>query len=78
MEKQEFVALMPYISADLVYTIVKRRGISEEAAIMKLYASKLYEKLEDEGTKLWQYSTPMLYSLLEYEEQTGELHFPDV
>lgn len=78
MGQEQFVAMMPYISADLVGMIVEKQNISNEEAIKKLYASKLYEALEQEETKVWQYSTPMLYSLLEQEERTGTIYFPDV
>ena len=53
-------------------------NISEEAAIKKLYSSKLYAVLEKEETKVWQYSTHMLYSLFEQEEKNGDIQFPDV
>lgn len=43
-----------------------------------MYASKLYAALEQEDTKVWQYSTDMLYSLFEQEAQTGTITFPDV
>lgn len=78
MEQDQFLALMPYISADLVDMLIRRRGITEEEALEKLYRSQLYAALEKEETKVWHYSTPMLYSLLEQEEKTGELLFPDV
>ena len=78
MGQEKFVAMMPYISADLIYMIVNKQGISEEEAIKKLYASKLYAVLENEETKVWQYSTQMLYALLEQEEKNGDIQFPDV
>ncbi len=78
MGQEQFVAIMPYISADLIGMIVKKQGVSEQEALSKLYASKLYASLEKEETKVWQYSTEMLYSLFEREEKTGELVFPDV
>lgn len=78
MRKEQFVAIMPYISADLVEMIAEKQNISVDAAIRKLYLSKLYAMLEDEETKLWHYSTNMLYSLFEQEEQTGSIDFPDV
>ena len=56
----------------------EKQNMSYTEAIKKLYASKLYAALEKEDTKVWQYSTPMLYSLLEQEEQTGTIRFPDV
>lgn len=78
MVQEQFTAIMPYISADLVGMIAQKKGISENEAITKLYNSKLYAALEQEDTKVWQYSTDMLYSLFEQEERTGKNEFPDV
>ena len=78
MGQEQFNAIMPYISADLVAMISEKQSITNEEAIKKLYASKLYAALENEDTKVWQYSTQMLYSLFEQEEKTGEIQFPDV
>jgi hypothetical protein len=69
---------MPYIGSDLVNMIISKENISEDEAIDKLYSSNLYALSEDESTKVWQYSTPMLYSLLEQEIKTGKIIFPDV
>ena len=78
MTKDNFEALIPYISSDLVSMIANKQNITNEEAIVKLYSSKLYEALENEETKVWQYSTHMLYSLFEQEESTGAIEFPDV
>ena len=78
MSKEKFLAMIPYISADLVNMIATKQNITEEEAIIKLYGSKLYAALEQEETKVWQYSTHMLYSLFEQEENTGSFQFPDV
>ena len=78
MRQEQFNAMMPVISADLIYMIAVKRGIAENEAIMLLYTSKLYTALEQEETKVWQYSTPMLYSLLEQECNDGTICFPDV
>jgi hypothetical protein len=78
MGQEEFAAMMPYISTDLVAMIVKNQSITEKEAIKKLYSSKLYAALEKEETKVWQYSTQMLYTLFEQEEDLGAIHFPDV
>ena len=78
MSQEQFAAIMPYISADLVAMIAEKQSTSHEDAIKKLYASKLYATLEKEETKVWQYSTQMLYSLFEQEMQTGTIQFPDV
>lgn len=78
MKQEQFNAMMPVISADIVNMIAVKRSLSEQEAIKLLYSSKLYEALEQEQTKVWQYSTPMLYSLLEQEWKTGTIRFPDI
>lgn len=78
MGQEQFAAIMPYISADLVAMIAEKQSISNEDAIIKLYESKLYEALENEETKVWQYSTKMLYLLFEQEQKNGTVEFPDV
>lgn len=78
MNPNQFATIMPYISADLVGMIAEKENISENAAITKLYNSELYAILEQEDTEVWHYSTHMLYSLLEQEEKTGKIEFPDV
>ena len=78
MSSEQFAAMMQYITDDLAAMIVKKQALPELDAILKLYASKLYAMLEREETKLWQYSTDMLYSLFEQEQQTGIIDFPDV
>jgi len=78
MGQEQFHAMLPVISADVVKMIAGRQNVSEKEAIRLLYASKLYEALEQEDTKLWQYSTPMLYSLLEQEWNSGAICYPDV
>jgi hypothetical protein len=78
MGQEQFNAMIPVISADIVKMISQKRNMSEKEAIILLYASKLYAALEKEDTKLWQYSTPMLYSLLEQEWVSGTISYPDV
>ena len=78
MSQEQFHAIMPVISADIVSMIAAKRNISETEAIQLLYASKLYADLEQEDTKVWQYSTSMLYSLLEQEWNSGTVRYPDV
>lgn len=78
MGNDQFAAMMPYICADLVEMISLKDELSSEEAISRLYSSKLYELLENEDTKIWHYSTDMLYSLYAQEQRTGTIEFPDV
>ena len=41
MNPNQFAAIMPYISADLVEMIAEKENISENAAITKLFNSEL-------------------------------------
>lgn len=78
IKQEEFNALMPLIVSDLASMIAAKQNISEDETIKLLYSSKLYSLLEDEETKLWHYSTNMLYSLFVQEQTTGTIVFPDV
>lgn len=78
MGQDQFNAMLPVISVDIVKMIIENRNISEKQAIKLLYDSKLYETLEIEETKVWQYSTHMLYALLEQEWNYGTICYPDV
>ena len=61
MRQEQFTAIMPYISADLIGMISRKQSVSEEEAIKKLYASRHSANLEQEQTKVWQNRTPMQY-----------------
>lgn len=78
MDKSRFVALLPCISADLTDMIAKRNGLSDQDALQALYASKLYEMLEQEDTQVWYYSTEKLYELFHEEQVSGTITLPDV
>ena len=78
MGQEQFNAIMPVISADIIKMICEKREITEKEAIRQLYASRLYAELEKEETKVWQYSTHMLFSLLEQEWNSGAIRYPDV
>ena len=52
MGQEQFQAILPFISADLISMIVEKEQISERDAYFKLYSSKLYALLEQEQTKV--------------------------
>lgn len=78
MDKGKFDAVFPIICADLVKKIMIELNLSENETITKLYDSYLYEKLEQEETKVWQYSTEKLFEMFLEEKNTGKIIFPDV
>ena len=78
MGQEQFIAIMPYITDALAAMIAQKQNLSEIDAVKALYDSKVYALLEQEETKVWQYSTEMLYSLFVQEQKTGTIEFPDV
>ena len=77
MNKEQFEALLPLIITALMKKIIERKKISQDEAFSQLYNSRLYNALDDEETKVWHYSTEMLFYLFEEEMATGNLEFPE-
>ena len=77
MNKDRFVALMIMITPDIINKIMNKYGLDEDRAMILFYKSKVYKLLENEETKLWQYSSEMIVELLD-REQNGRLEFPEV
>jgi len=78
MEKTEFDAVFPIICSALVEKIASELNLSGEDAIKKLYSSRIYELMEREETKFWQYSTEKLFEMYLEETRTGNISFPPV
>lgn len=65
------------LSANTTAKIMALTGWSENQALERFTQSKLYTYLEDEKTKVWQYSALMLAELFK-EEREGQLVLPEV
>ena len=78
MDKSKYDAVFPIISSALVEKIAIELNLSDKDAITLLYSSNLYEMLEKEETKVWQYSTEKLFELFLEERNNGKITFPQV
>ena len=76
MSDIEYKATLQMLVPMIIQMIIEKRNVSAISAVKSLYVSKLYEKLENEGTKLWHLSPLALYELLDMELQTGKIIFP--
>lgn len=76
-EVKEFQAVLQVIVSRFVQMIAKEMNISDKDALSLFYSSKLYEKLEQEETKVWHLSVPTLFSLFVEEQETGNITFPE-
>lgn len=77
MDRDKFSAILPMITAAVVNKIVVIYQLDENTAIEMLYSTQLYSFLEDENTKVWQYSADKLFDLYRMEVETGTLELPD-
>ena len=78
IDKSKFDAVYPIISAALVEKITVELKLSDKDAVSELYSSHLYEIMELENTKFWQYSTEKLFELFLEERNSGKITFPQV
>ncbi len=78
MDKNKFDAIFPIICSSLAGKIADELNLTEKEAVTELYSSRLYEKLEQEETKVWQYSTEKLFDLFMEEKNSGKITFPQV
>jgi hypothetical protein len=69
--------VLAFSTPGIIQLLMDKRRITAEAASILLYNSKLYKLLEEEETKLWHLSYPILYDMLEEELTTGEISFPE-
>jgi len=77
VEKHQVPIPLDLISTDLIQCLIEKRKLSKEAAIERLYNSKLYALIEDAATGVWRYSTPTLFTILCEEIDTGKLTLPE-
>ena len=76
IEKDHFEMVLLTVSAGIIRKIVLETALDENAAMEKLYSSALYSELEKEETKVWHYSVPKLYEILDNETKSGQLVLP--
>ena len=77
MDKNKFESMLILIVPAVVRLIVENTSCDEIEAADRFYSSKVYEKLEQEDTKLWHLSPLTLYNMYDEEQKTGEVLFPE-
>lgn len=78
MDKSKFDAIFAIVIGDLVKKIAITLNLSDKDAIKELYSSHIYELLEKEETKFWQYSTEKLYEMFFEQRDSGKMTFPEI
>jgi len=76
MDRNLFATILPVLVNGLINKIILETSNTEDEAFEKLYNSRLYELLENEETKIWTFSVPMLFDLYLSEINTGDFELP--
>ena len=69
--------VIAFITPGILTLLMENRKLNLEEASGILYNSQLYKTLENEETKVWHLSYPLLYDLLEEELTTGNITWPE-
>ncbi|MDR1639071.1 MAG: hypothetical protein LBC41_01510 [Clostridiales bacterium] len=69
--------VLAFITPGIINMLMEERGLSLLEAAGTLYNSKLYKDLENEETKVWRFSYPILFDLLMEELETGTIVYPE-
>lgn len=77
MDKDKFSTLMAVMTPDIINKIMEKYGLDENKAMALFHKSEVYKALENEDTKVWQYSSEMIVELFD-REMNGKLEFPEV
>lgn len=77
MDPAKFECVLPNLAAETVKLIMERYGWDENTAISRFMGSEVYDRLQDESTKVWHFSPYGLSDLFE-EERNGRLEWPEV
>lgn len=77
MDDKKLTAILPMIVSSLADRILSAYDISEDEAISNIYNSKLYAALENENTKVWQFSDQKLFDMYQEEINTGYIDYPE-
>ncbi len=77
MSGESFESLLYTITSSTVQKIIEQTGWDEDLAVERFMSSKVYSFLEQEESKVWQYSSAMLAELF-MNEREGHLVFPEV
>lgn len=78
MDDAFFPEFLSMILADAVRILCEEKGISENQALYDFMHSRVYEKLEDESTKVWHLSPGQLCLLYDIEKSGQPLRFPEL
>jgi len=74
---KDISSVIAMITPGIISLLMEDRGMGLDEASAVLYNSELYKVLEDEETKVWRLSYPLLYDLLMEELETGSITFPE-
>lgn len=76
MDQKRFECILPALSAQVVDLIIQKNHWDENKAVSTFMKSIVYDRLQDEATKVWHFSPFLIADLFE-DEQNGCLDWPE-
>jgi len=77
MNDRSYEIILYKVTKNVIAKLIEINNWPEDIAFENFVTSKLYTYLENEETKVWQYS-PLMLAQLFNEEQAGNLVLPEV
>jgi hypothetical protein len=68
---------LPETVPHIIHKIMRRKGLSEDEALVRFYTSKLYRQLDRVECRLWTLSSLCLYLMFSEEQDTGHITYPE-
>jgi hypothetical protein len=77
MTQKQFEVLLMVITPQVIQYIMQNKNLPLDKAATIFYNSQLYKTLEIEESKVWHFSSLLLYELLDEELTTGTIDWPE-
>jgi hypothetical protein len=77
MNKNRLTTALILLVPQILELIIDEHNVNEKKAALMFYSSELYERLEEEETKLWHLSAHALFEMYQEELKTGKITYPE-
>ena len=77
MKDNNLSTVLIFLVPQVLELVINQYNVDDEKAAEMFYSSTLYERLEEEETKLWHLSAHALFEMFQEEQETGNITYPE-
>ena len=77
MDRDRFTSILIILVPQVLKLVMDEYKVDDKKAVEMFYPSELYERLEEEETKLWHLSAHALFEMFQEELMTGKITYPE-